>query len=242
MMQRMTAPGLPQWPVLMFDSERCEAFVWARIANWKTGLQGETLAKVVQFANVLLSALAILKIFPEMANPVIRLAVCYVSWIAYLRVSYPLLKSRLAGVFSRQFFAPRVKLWFNENAIAFKSYLHEEPIIIRRNFRSIPVEIAFSILEDEEANGYLDSLPPDKKAGQAAISTSQRLCITIGHSTQDGTGNEGSQQVKRAIPVCSIPESWIFPFVAVCSAASQLTTSGASNQENSHKGADIDFI
>lgn len=241
-MQRVTAPGLPASPALYFDSEKRQAKVSVRHATWHSR---EWALRVTNWLVLLIVGLLVRFLWQlfEYAPPAKILTLLLVAIIAFPIATYAI-RFSLIGFLERQIFPTRTTFWFTSNAIAFKSRLYSNPVVLWRNWKSQPVKISFTLVRDGQASEYADRIPYTKKRSRDHFSRSEILTVIIKATGQGVSFDQyGQPDAQRAIPVTEVSNRVGHNFTLVYANAATLTAIESSVVEAPRtSGTDIDTV
>jgi hypothetical protein len=154
----------------------------------------------------------------------------------------PLVKWVLIPFLSQTLFVSRVSVWLTPTAIAFRSCIYAEPVVVWRRWKGLPIVLRFEPTTDDEARDWhqeIRELPRAKVARH--LEEAMVLNLILGTSTnrwQVGTGEEGGFQ--RSIPLLEIDKRRCTNFVVVLKAAVALTAARQLDLRTGVLGKDID--
>ncbi len=239
-MQRVTAPGLPSSPALYFDNETKRAKVTVRHPTWHSrerAMKAATLVVLIVFGFLVWLNCQLFTGAP----PETVLLLIFGSLITFPIVAFAIRYS-LTGFFERQIFPARTTFWFTPNAIAFKSRLYSNPVIVYRNWKNRPVKISFILDFDQEAMNFSNSIPFKKKHPKDHLNHSEILTIVIKAIDEAVPSDHyGLPDAQRSIPVTELSNRLGRKFTLVYAAAASMTAAKPSVVETPRAtGTDID--
>jgi len=165
----------------------------------------------------------------------IRLAGSLAACALYFRLSRLVFRRTLRDVFARRLFGARTTLRFHWKAIEIRSSLYAEPLVIRRDWRGVPVQLRFIVREDYEAKEYVGRLSPGRELPRHHLNEAALLEVVVSLSNQGPGG-----VIQRSIPITEISARHAPHFTMVYTAASSLTNAPPAANDSSPSGVDID--
>lgn len=240
-MIRVTAPGLPPHPRLMFDPKKRWAKVSVRHPTWQSEenaiLATVVIVLVAKFWLVWMiwHRLPLEEVFP-------RLVVTMLVYFVSAPVVACLLSATLQGFLARQVFPKRTTLWVTPKAIAFRSHLYARPVIIWREWNGLPVRPSFLMHPNGGAERYKQSLSVERAQKKSHLNNASLLVMVLATTARDTTDAYGGKNgTARVIPITDIHMSAVAQFTMVFSMALQITAPRQeSGPTNSPSGIDID--
>ena len=222
-MVRLTSPGLPSWPPLLFDEHSQRAFVYARFANWKAYKNASTTEQFVTGAYMFTLLPMTWLWLADIDFNLHRLFWTIVVWFVVGVPTAWLMRRALPDCLARQFFASTLTLWFTSDAIAFKSGLYVRPVVLSKHWKSKNVSIDFAIDDDRAAKHQLATLGQSQQTVQGHMQSSQRLILIVQDKSCDQTQLIESESAMKSLPICEMSAAEVEKVVVVCKAAQMLT-------------------
>lgn len=234
------APGLPTWPRLRFDRERKYAQVIVRVPTWRSWGRAYFATRVVRW---LINFYVGWQVWHQLAfldYPFGQGFWVMIVVAMFTAAAKPWLHAALDGFFARHPFAVTTKFWFAPNAIAVKSRLYTNGIIIRRDWNGRKVDVTFDVDSDQDAQDHL--LPrKDGTFQESRKNTASQLRLIIAadnHERMAVLGDDPSMM--RAIHVIDLDQDDAAAVATVLIAASALTQPSPSRRPTIPTGIDID--
>lgn len=242
--RRVSAPGLPTWPPLLFDSHRRRAMISARHPVWRGQEWALTITELLSvFVTGVLALLAWPYFIPhvDIVGRILlgTLAVVFAAWVLKF-----LLHQSVGLLLARWVLSTKIDFWFTPEAVAFRSRLYARPVVVWRHWQHQPVGVRFIIQEDRDAISYVQSLDGKRKLPTHHLREAKLLELVMTTARQQGPMPSGGQDnILRTIPVTEVNCRWAAKLTMVCAAAVMLT----ADQDNSSHGwagggADIDAL
>lgn len=241
-MRPYTAPGLPPRPKLWFDREQKQAKVTLRLATWKSWLCAFYASRILRW---LLNFTLGWKLWHELdfiENPFGRGFWILIVVGMFSSAVKPFLHATLDGFLARQLFAVRTTFWFNPKAIAFRSRLYANGVVIWRVWEQEPVKIRFDVEQDPEASEYevrQDFALKTFSYRQKSAFTLRLIVETNDESYATTSSHHPSSM--RAIPALELDSKDAANITMVLMTATVLTQHLPDKQTANHPGFDIDI-
>lgn len=240
---RVTAPGLPPWPGLYLDASQQRAVVSFRLATWRSWARACWLTKIAAWIINLLAATYLWQWLNFIPNPLARGFLAFVGWGISATITKPLFPAAFAGFLARQMFATRSTFWFTPQAIACRSPLYENHVLLERHWHGHPVQIRFDITLDTDAQqqASLSAETPHRLRRQYQSAQLLRLIIST-HDPHRTIQTVSNGSLMRSIPLSEIDARDAAPVATVLTAATALTARMPKVQTPQTAGIDIDVI
>lgn len=246
---RMTSPGLPSWPALMFDAEQRRGVISFRLVTWRSWVLADRTTRVINGICVLLFAWWLWNWLGFFEEVIPRGFLTLLGSCMMMSFTTPILGRVLPGFLARQIFARRSTVWFTPDAIAFRSPLYANGVVIWRSWNNIPIQVRFDLTPDSAAAEARLNLPREKDEAtrfrNAHLATRMqsahvlRLLISAfdphRHATSSAPATMG-----RAIPMLEIDLHAAQQLTVVLAAAAALTAEVSLPTAPQHGGVDID--
>ncbi|WP_145207190.1 hypothetical protein [Planctomycetes bacterium TBK1r] len=225
----------------MFDPDRKRAMVSVRCPSWRSYELGFKVTEFCVFANIFVSIVIAWKLIPEFESFLLRLIAVVLTWSILASLITRWLRYAMPGVLARQFFAERISLWFTANAIAFRSSLYRSGVILNRSWRSVPIELRFSLDEDPVSQLQIVDAKPERKLPKFHFQDARRLNVIVRQGGEAKAVPQPDGIVIRSIPVCELMSAQAKQMVVVCNAAHMLTEMNTGHgARRAPAGVDID--
>ncbi len=239
---RVSAPGLPPLPRLYFDPRQRRAVVAARHPTWRSHQHAIRVTELTSWALTILVAFLLWPL-TAMEDMVCRVALFVLAMAIIYEILNYLLHRTWRYFLARQVFATRTVLWFTPEAIAFRSRLYERPVVIWRNWKTLPVRVKFILQPDRDIPSQNPRARPARNIPVEHLHEAMVLELVLTAHDRRRNVNSGSQDaVLRAIPITEISSRLATRFTMVYSAAAMLTAPVQTSVEREAQGADIDAI
>lgn len=240
---RVTGPGLPPYPKLMFDPKNRRAIVSVRHPTWQSHEWAIHATALVVWAVTGLLVFFAWKIAPDFEIVFKVMVFLFATVILYNVVNF-LLHRSLRYFLARRVFATRTIFWFTSEAIAFRSRLYAKPVIVWRKWHSLPVRVRFILLPDRDVLVFSNSLSSKRKVPSEHLHESRMLEIVLTTVDRQRDVNlNGQDTILRTIPITEIDNRLATKFTMVYAAAVMLTASVQTPIESESKGGvDIDAV
>lgn len=234
---RVTAPGLPPYPRLWMDPRTRRAVVSVRHATWQSD---DWAIRATILSSIALTIALAWIVWPRLQiEDVVGRVFVFIFVVAFIyQLADYVLQRSLRHFFARQVFATRTTLWFTPEAIALQSRLYDKPLLVRRNWRDLPVRIRFIVQTDTYAQNLASYR--GNRASHLQESRMLEMVLTTNDRQRD-TNYQGQEAILRTIPITEV-HSWLAPrFTMVFTAAAALTAVPRHHQQsNTTLGTDID--
>ena len=241
-MKRVTAPGLPNKPVLYFDEETKRAKVSIRHATWQSREWAMKTTKIILAIALGIYVWQVIRILSGSRPEDIMVTI--VGSLILIPIAIHAIRYTLIGFLERQIFPARTTLWFTPNAIAFKSRLYASPVVVWRTWKGQPVKISFILDMDQGALDYADTLHHMKRFYRSHFNSSEMLSMVV-KAVDQGIGAEhlGQPDAQRLIPITEVSNRVSRKFTLVYATAASMTAIKPSVAETPRSnGIDIDSI
>lgn len=244
--ERVTAPGLPNWPALRFDSENRQAIVSAAIPTWRSRIYAEGSAQVLIFTIWIAIGYWLWTRSVSRFSGVETLFV----FAFFMALLFPLVaaftKPNLVPLLVRRLFATKTKVMFSAEMICIKSRLYSQPIVVWRSWEGRPVRCRFMVEQDQGAAraGDESQILQQRFGGSLREATIVALLIDTGQTLQV-TPEPGFDSSYRSVPVTEANTEFATKLTTVYTAAAALTSRWNSSLvggvEPASQGLDIDL-
>ncbi|WP_437207143.1 hypothetical protein [Planctomicrobium sp. SH664] len=223
--ERITAPGLPAWPWLMFNEEHQRAIVSFRLATWRSGQQADRLSQQAAVGIALLIGWNIWNRVAFFDNLIGQAIVTLIGFGCIHRVLSGWIPLAFSSFLARKVFARRSTVWFTPNEIAFRSRLYERGIVIPRTWNGHPVQIRFDVSSDPDAQEELArSHRHQNHDARHRLQSAHMLRLLISATDpQRSLGQSVQSPLARAIPMFQVDLHDAQRLTVVLAAAAQLT-------------------
>ena len=222
-MIRMTSPGLPMWPPLLFDPKKRRSVVRARFASWKAHERGIQVTEVISLIVLFAMLVVCWKLVAPFYKNHWRLLFTFGLWFLIGFPAAKWMRWEMPGMLARQFFASTLKVWFTEDAIAIESSLYERPVILPRRWKTRSVNVDFSVDDDQSAKSFLCNLRPERKASKSHLESSRRVTLIVNGGSVSGSMPTSADSIMQAFPICELSAPEADRVSVVCMAAKALT-------------------
>lgn len=237
---RVTAPGLPPSPALLFDEQLRQAAVSLRLPTWRSWGRAHVATNLVLVA----SSAAVggwLWLYLAGLTPVPRASLSLMAWGLSYAFAKPFSHVLFDGFLARQLFATSSKVWFTELAIAFKTSLYENGVLVDRSWNGQPILSRFDVTQDLEAAEAVTISSPYANHVQRRRQTACILRMIVGVSSSNRPASLARDpQLMRAIPVLEVDQRDAAQIAMVLTAATALTSKQSANNGSHRIGRDID--
>lgn len=237
---RLAAPGLPTWPRLYFERQQQRAIVTFRLATWRSWERAFLLTKLSSWIVNLIAAVYLWHWLGLIPFPIARIFLTFLGYAMTAAITKPLFPAAFAGFFARRIFAIRCTFWFSPQAIACRSPLYENNLLLQRHWHNFPVQFRFDITPDTETQqkATLSAETPHQLRRQYHSAQLLRLIITTHnpHQTISATNNP----LMRSIPLLEINTKDAAQVATVLTTATALTTC-ITKQSTTPQAQDIDL-
>lgn len=242
-MIQITAPGLPPYPPLMFDSERRQAVVSVKHPTWQShGWAIYTTHLMVWLTTALFAyqLFGLVQAFDSVLQFILWL---FLTLFFYSGTHYSFHRS-LRYFLAHRIFATKTSLWFSAEAVTFKSRLYAKSVVVWRSWMALPVMLKFILQPDLDLQQIVRNYRTNLKVPSEHLFESAMLEIVITSIDRQRNIDQNTQgMILRSIPVTEISSRLATKFTMVCAAALMLT---AANPEmvakKSEQGIDLDKI
>lgn len=220
----ISAPGLPTWPRLLLDKQRQRAVVTIRLATWRSCLHAHAMSKWAGWCINLTVAWLSWQRLGFIENPIGRGMLTLVGVCVVAAVTKPLMPAAFDHFLARRLFSRRSTVWFTPEAIAFRSRMYENGVVVPRNWQGHPVQVRFDTGPDPEAVTALSHQYGQQRRGPG-LQTARilRLVITA-FDPQRNIARSTQGQLARAIPMLPLDLQDAQRLTVVLSAAAELTS------------------
>lgn len=240
---RYTAPGLPNWPVLWFDPNRKRAFVKVRVATWRSWVRAHRATRVVRW---LLNFSLGWQVWEQLAF--IESLFGRGFWVLmivgmFTAAAKPWMHAALDGFFARNPLAVTTTFWFNPQAVAFKSRMYTNGVVIWRAWRDRLVHLAFSVDKDPHADNQQEPRDTTQQEQKRRRLTACYLRLTIELREHDHMPVLSTlPHSMREIPVLELDQDHVSAVAMVLMTASALTEVVPDQCIRTPHGIDIDTV
>lgn len=203
-MTRVTAPGLPSSPKILFDPKKLRAKVAMRHTTWRGTEKALYATELLTWIARLGLAVYLWQRYPHHGfGP--RLLLIFVAVVILFPIVAAIVRGSFRHFMARQIFPSKTTLWVTPDAIAFRSGLYSNPVIISRAWNGVPIGIRFIVDRDQAAEQYNYSLDYKRKLPKDHLSQSSMLylVLTTGNPTQ-AVNYGGHDSSMRSIPITEI--------------------------------------
>jgi hypothetical protein len=237
-MTRITAPGLPPFPRLYFDSNLCRAQVSARHATWRSVERAAALTTLLSVGIRILLGYW-LWVGSAYLNPLVMIVIV-------VAILSPLVSNCLRGslqpFLARQVFPTRTTLWVTAQAIAVRSHLYAAPVLVWRHWNNYPIGVRFIVERNARAAAYAETFSYKERQAKKHLDEAAELVMvmtTLRDEIQAATSGEGG--TSRAIPLGDLTHQDGAKFTMVFAMALALTAPGANpSATQPSRGVDIE--
>ncbi len=146
------------------------------------------------------------------------------------------------GFLARQLFAVRTTFWFDPQAVAFKSRLYANGVVIWRTWEESLVAVRFDVHPDIDADRY--EFRPDitKKQIKQRQRGAHTLRLIVETNNQDQiTMTTRNPNMMRSIPVLELDQDDTSRITMILNAAAALTQLSPAEQVINQPAVDIDI-
>ncbi len=220
----LTAPGLPPWPGLSFDAQQQRAIVTFRLATWRSWERAFLLAKLSGWTTNIMTAAFLWHWFSFIPFPIARIFLTFLGYTMTATITKSLFPAAFAGFFARRIFAIRSTCWFSPQAIACRSPLYENNLLLKRHWHNFPVQFRFDITPDTETQqkATLSAETTHRLRRQYHSAQLLRLIITTHDPHRNISAN--NNPLMRSLPLLEIDAKDAPQVATVLTAATALTT------------------
>ena len=243
-LKRMVAPGLPTWPILLYDAKQRRAIVKARFATWRSHEWAKTTTwwmAVVIFVGLSAYWWRTLpnepgKWFPFLIGVFVILIV--------VKLLSPYVDIAMRGFLARQIFAKRLTVWFTPDVIAFRSPLYTNGVLLHRIWNGLKVVCKFDLAKDHMAQNHQRSLKPERSGDCQHLELAHLLRVLVTTGNRTVAVNAGTApNLVRAISVSEISLLDAERMTMVLAAAVSLTSARPNSEtDEPSTGFDIDAL
>lgn len=241
-MKLYTAPGLPGIPRLYLDEERKRAQVTTRLATWKSWVYAHHLTRVLRW---LLNFAVGWKLWHELTyfeNPIGRWFWSIILVGFFSTAVRPFLHLGIDGFLARQLFAVRTTFWFDPKAVAFKSRLYANGVVIWRTWAESLVAIRFDVQRDYDADEHDIRSDVTKNQIKQRKKGAHYLRLIVETNNQDRIAmTTRNPSMMRSITVLELDQHDTSRITMILNAAAALTQLSPAEQVTNQPGVDIDI-
>lgn len=240
-MKRVTAPGLPAWPLLFLDPEKKRAVVTGRFAAWRSYEAAILCTKMLRAMLAVYLVWWIWDQLPPGTPEVLRFAIALVGSLVVTALTRPVMTEALHGFLARQVFSKRITVWFRPDAMAFRSPLYSRGVVIHRSWKGRPVQARFDVGTD--ANAAEKRMRVQQRTRDVMhfeMARLLRVIVSTVNTNQIVTSTTQSNFV-RSIPMLEIDMRDAQRVTVVLAAAASLTSASGRTKSRT-EGVDIDGV
>lgn len=240
-MIRVTAPGLPPHPKLLFDEATRRAKIVVRHATWQSQERALYVTEAIVWLVVALSAWQSWQWLPGWELPS-RCLLLLAIVAALLPITRYALRNTLPTFIARQLLATRLEFWLSPEAMAFRCHRYDQPVVVWREWEAKPVRLKFILQNDRDAEAYHRSLGNKRSLPVNHLHEARLLELvltTVNRHTAEKFDGQGT--ILRTIPVSEIDSQLATKVTMVLAAAVTLTVPQQREPVAAAGGQDIDF-
>jgi len=237
----VTAPGLPTWPVLMFDSVRRRAKVSLRLATWQNWTYAHYASQVIRFVLSFIVGGYTYTHLGFIENWIGQSFWAIIGACFFSTIIKPIVHTTCDGFLARQVFATRTVLWLNPQSIAFRSSLYTNGVVLWRNWKHRPISIQFDITSAPNAQNHQHHADPARQQLQQKQQSNCLLRAIISTPNQHHLPTTPTNpNLMRAIPILELDQEDAANVTMVLIAATSLTQQSPKEKTTPKHGTDID--
>ncbi|MEZ6061126.1 MAG: hypothetical protein R3C19_12240 [Planctomycetaceae bacterium] len=239
---QVTAPGLPPWPKLWYDERNKRVLVTARLPTWRSVEWAARACALIWISIAVYAARWMWRFLLNDYQPGEAFMLSVFGTLILIIFLRPLVHASMRNFLARQIFSSRFTVWFRPDAIAFRSRLYDNGVILRRTWKGQPVQGRFELTTDTAAQELNDDWDVRKRIqGNSHLKTASilRMIVTTTNPHRD-LALTSQPNFVRDIPLTEIDTSHAQRFTIVLSAAASLTSQPPKSKQRTSHGVDID--
>ncbi|WP_417850280.1 hypothetical protein [Thalassoglobus sp.] len=238
---RYTAPGLPNSPKLWFDRERKSARVNVRVDSWRSWVRAHRATRVVRWLINFYIGWLVWHKLDFIDSPFGRGFWIMIVVAMFSAAAKAWMHFALDGFFARQLFGETTRFWFNSQAVAFKSKLYANGVVIWREWKDRLVHVTFRVERDQYADNQLPARDFSQEETKRRRMTASiiRLTIEMRHHDHLPTVTDDPNAM-REIPVIELDQEDVAEVAMVLMTAAALTQRSPEQRNQLPPGIDID--